>query len=111
MSTLMSQEKLLTVEKVAERLGITAADVERLVAEGRLQAFRLGGQFVRFRARDVEALAVRRGRRGARHRRPADPEARPVWREQLREFFYLHDFYLMAALLTILLVAVLIRFA
>jgi hypothetical protein len=44
------------------------------------------------------------------HHATAHAGARPTWRERVREFFYLHDFYLLAGLLALLLIAVVIRF-
>lgn len=96
-----NDRKLLTVEEVAQRLHSTVEAINQMVAAGKLAGYRLGGEFVRFRREDVEALA----------RTLRVPGARLSWLERVREFLYLHDFYLMAALLTLLLIAVLIRFA
>ena len=110
MPTLTTQAKLLTAEEVAQRLGVDVSEVNVLVTTGKLSAYRLGGQFVRFRRDDVDALA--RGKRPrAALSRHAQPTAASGWGERIREFVYLHDFYLMAVLLTLLLIAVLIRFA
>ena len=102
---------MLTTEETAQRLRTTVAGINQLVAQGKLSAYRLGGEFVRFRKDEVEALA----RTARQHHAPPAPlpssAVNAGWRERLREFFYLHDFYLMAALLALLLIAVLIRFA
>ena len=103
------RSKLLTPEETAQYLGVTADEVHRLVEQGRLSAYRLGGQFVRFRREDVVTLA--QGRHAARRAPSGAPGPRPAWPERIREFFYLHDFYLLAAALTLLLVVVLLRFA
>ena len=110
MPTLMTRAKMLTLEEAARRLGVTSHEVDRLVAEGQLPAYNIGGQFVRFRHDDVEAVARGRRRQGAR-RAHDGAAAQTGWRERLREFFYLHDFYVLAALLTLLLIDVLVRFA
>lgn len=113
MATMSAHGKLLTAEEAARRLGIDQPALESLVAAGRLSAYRLGGQFLRYRADDIEQLIA--------HRTPRADVATPAaadadvptggWRERVREFFYLHDFYLLAALLLLVFVAVLIRFA
>ena len=91
-------------------MGADASVVTVLVTTGKLPAYLLGGQFVRFRGDAVAALA--RGKRPrAALSRHAQPTAASGWGERIREFVYLHDFYLMAVLLTLLLIAVLIRFA
>lgn len=110
MPVLEQQGKLLTAEEVAQRLGVDVSEVNVLVATGKLAAYRLGGQFVRFRQDEVETL-VRGARPRAKRPRRAPHAPAAGWGERLREFVYLHDFYLMAALLTLLLIAVLIHFA
>ena len=49
-------EKLWTMGEVAQCLGINDIDVEELVRQGKLTCYRLGGQFLRFRPAQVEAL-------------------------------------------------------
>lgn len=110
MSSVLLPSKLMTPEEAAQYLGVTTDEVNRLVKQGALSAYRLGGQFVRFRRDDVAALA--QGRQAALRPRPVEaPSHHPTWSERIREFLYLHDFYLLAAVLTLLLIAVLIRFA
>lgn len=101
-------EKLLTPEATAQRLGVPVAEVSRLAAEGALPAYRLGGEFLRFRSDDVDALRARRHRSDASR---VTRDTSRTWSERLREFFYLHDFYLLAALLALLLIAIVVRFA
>ena len=91
-------EKLWTSSEVARFLGIEEEDVEQLVRQGLLIGYKLGGQFVRFRPSQVEAVKGtlrtpsqvdrRRGRRSGL-----------VWAERLREFLYFYDFYLVSATL------------
>lgn len=51
----MSDRRALTPEDVAERWGCSASHVRRLIANGELPAFRLGGKLIRIRPQDVEA--------------------------------------------------------
>ncbi len=93
-------EKLWTTAEVARFLGIQDVDVEQLVREGRLTGYRLGGQFLRFRPDQVQAL------KGTLRFRPntkvAAQEPRLRW-GQMRDFVYFYDFYVVsAALLTVL---------
>lgn len=96
-------EKLWTTAEVAQFLGIEEVDVEQLVRQGQLTGYKLGGQFLRFRPDQVESLkgkvAFRPQRRvGASRRRDSR------W-NQLRDFIYFYDFYLMAAgLLAVLII-------
>ncbi len=102
-------EKLWTIKEVAQMLGIGEGDVEQLVREGKLTGYKLGGQFLRFRPNQVEAL------KGTLHFRrhvgssAAAPDAHAAT-NRARDFIYFHDFYifsggLLAVLLFYLVVA------
>ena len=96
-------EKLWTTAEVAQFLGVQEVDVEQLVREGELTGYRLGGQFLRFRPDQVEALkGTIRFRPNTKHSaaRPGDSTVLRV-----RDFVYFYDFYVVsAALLAVLLV-------
>jgi excisionase family DNA binding protein len=98
-------EKLWTTSEVAKFLKITEADVERLVQQGLLTGYKLGGQFLRFRPDQVQGL------QGA-VRASAEPVAAPALPAQSRgfgDFVYFYDFYLVsAALLAVLVVYLLV---
>lgn len=91
-------EKLWTITEVARFLGIQEEGVEQLVREGLLIGYKLGGQFLRFRPSQVEAV------KGTFHT-PSQVDRRRgrqsglVWAERLREFVYFYDFYLVSATL------------
>ena len=98
-------EKLWTMGEVASFLGIEEAEVERLVQEGRLTGYKLGGQFLRFRPDQVESLKgtlqfPAGTRPKARRRLP--------WFTDMREFLYFYDFYVVSA--SLLAVAVVYLF-
>ena len=88
-------EKLWTTAEVARFLGIRDIDVEQLVREGRLTGYKLGGQFLRFRPDQVEAVKATMHFRHGGAARAARPEA--SWAQRLREFLYFYDFYLISA--------------
>ena len=92
-------EKLWTATEVAEYLGINEQDVDALVREGRLTGYKLGGQFLRFRPDQVEAL------KPAITTRPIPPSTVPAssWGDTAREFLYFNDFYIVSACLLIAL--------
>ncbi len=92
-------EKFLTLEEAARRLGIPADQVEDLVLSGKLPSFRLGGNLLRFRLQDVEVLRSERDRRRSRP---------PSLFERIRDFFYFNDFYLVAFLILLTLLAIIL---
>ena len=92
-------EKLLTLEEAARRLGLPAEGVEGLILEGKLPSFRLAGNLLRFRVRDVETLRLERQKRRSRGLSPV---------ERAADFFYFNDFYLIAFLILLTLVAIIL---
>ena len=99
-------EKLWTTSEVAEYLGIYEVDVEQLVKEGKLTGYKLGGQFLRFRPNQVEALkGTIRFRRNSAKTAGRD---RTSWTGHVRDFVYFYDFYVMSATLLAVLVVYLI---
>ena len=99
-------EKLWTTTEAAKHLGMSEADVEQLVRQGRLTGYKLGGQFLRFRPDQVEAL------KEALRLRPSIPKRRDPrqrsWWVSARDFLYLYDFYLVSVACLALLVVYLI---
>ena len=90
-------EKLLTVEEAARRLGLPTEGIEELILQGKLPSFRLAGNLLRFRLRDVETLRLDRQKRGSR---------RPSLFEWIYDFFYFNNFYLIAFLILLTLLAI-----
>ena len=96
-------ERLWTTAEVAQYLGVDETEVERLVQQGLLTGYKLGGQFLRFRPTQVEAL---KGTLALQHAGPASmAEAQEGWWNRLRDALYFYDFYLVSAgLLAVLIV-------
>lgn len=98
-------EKLWTTSEVATFLGIDEGAVEQLVREGKLTGYQLGGQFLRFRPDQVKALhdtlTTSPAPRGGTS--PATPKGRRPragpWVNDLRDFLYFYDFYVVSATL------------
>ncbi|MBI3318838.1 MAG: helix-turn-helix domain-containing protein [Candidatus Omnitrophica bacterium] len=84
-------EKLLTLEEAAQRLGVPADDVEAMVRSGKLPSFRLGGSLLRVRLKDVELMK----------------SSSSGW-ERFVDFLYFNDFYLVAVLIALTLLAVIL---
>ena len=99
-------EKLWTTAEAAQYLGVTEADVEDLVQQGKLTGYKLGGQFTRFRPDQVQAL------KGMVKLRPA--AGRPAWSQKdplghhVKDFLYFYDFYLASAFFLAALIVYLI---
>lgn len=105
-------EKLWTTADVARYFGISEEGVERLAREGTLTGYKLGGRFLRFRPDQVKALktavtpiqqavAANAGPTGA-------SRGQVGWLEQVQDFFYFYDLYLLAGVCVIGLVIYLV---
>ena len=98
-------EKLWTTGEVAKYLGITEVDVEELVKQGALTGYKLGGQFLRFRPQQVEALKEKIQFRPASRKTRGSPVGR---RQHVKDFLYFYDFYIISATLLALMVVYLL---
>ena len=115
-------EKLITVREAAELLGIPRIRIRELVDKGDLPAYKIGGRFVRFRKEQVEAIRTELLASldsGAAASKPAPREGSPrivveapfaqSFSDSILDFLYFNDFYLSAALVTLLLLFLIFR--
>ena len=101
----MPESDLLSPRQVSEYLSTTAQEVARLVEDGKLNAYRIGGTFLRFK-RD-EVISFREEYLRARQRVAAAKDASAsgaaaaaasvsagrTLGEQLNEYWYFNNFY------------------
>lgn len=85
---------LLTEEEVRSYLNITPTELEQLIRRGKLTAFRVGGQFLRYRKDEVVAL-----RTGRRFHLPDQLER--GWKDKVRDFLHFYGAYILLVLLLI----------
>ena len=107
------KEKLISLHDAADILELSEEELRRFVAEGKIPAYRIGGEYLRFRKSQVEALRSRI--RILKHQsvpildiRPArkeEPKARYSIFDRIRDFLYFNDFYILAFILIVLLAA------
>ncbi len=112
-----AKEGLLDLKEAADLLGLTEEEVKRFVLRGKIPAYKIGGEFLRFKKDQVEAL---RGRiKILKHQSvpiekitPDDVAERKTrysaW-DRIRDFLYFNDFYFLAAILIALLIFVIVR--
>lgn len=115
-------EKLITVKEAAELLGIPRVKIRELVEKNELPAYKIGGKFIRFRKDQVEAIrsVILRDIANERPGRPmpAVPREHSMFTrettytqsfpDKLLDFFYFNDFYIIAAVLTVLLLFIIV---
>lgn len=117
LSGLETKEGLLNLKETADLLGLTEEEVRYFVSQGKIPAYKIGGEFLRFKKDQIEAL---RGRiKILRHQSvpiekiiPSDEAEKKtrysVW-DRIRDFLYFNDFYILAAILIALLVYVILN--
>ncbi|MCX7927936.1 MAG: helix-turn-helix domain-containing protein [Candidatus Omnitrophica bacterium] len=98
----MSKDKLLTVREVAQILKCSEKEVIDLAEEGKIPAYKIGGQYLRFQRQQIEEF---------KQKQPivlSSLKQESLW-DKLIDFFYFNDFYIVSALIIILLFFIIIR--
>lgn len=92
-------EKLLTKQDAAKLLEMSEEKLESLVASGCLSAYRIGGEFLRFKETELH-----------RYKNTAlrDKQA-PTVTEKLKDFFYFNDFYIISILIVLAMLLFIFR--
>lgn len=101
-------EKLLTLQEAARRLGRTADDVESLIRMGKLPSFRLAGNLLRIRLGDLETVHPENGHAMAAPPLPKRAVQKPRLLDRIKDFLYFNDFYLVALLILLTLLALIL---
>jgi len=114
-------EKLFTLRELSDYLGIKEERISDLVDQGVITAYKLGGELLRFRRDQIEAIRSEIDSRITDADRIKVSEARMRVKERIRgfgggtdtqmkerldDFLYFNDFYIVSAALTIVLLAV-----
>lgn len=95
------REKLLTLKEVADFLGFTEEEVKDFVTRGKISAYKLGGELLRFKKDEIEAL-----------REKIEISKRRVkysFRDRIKDFVYFNNFYFFAAILIAILLFIILR--
>lgn len=93
-------EKLLTIRDVSSILGISEKEVIERSEKGEIPAYKVGGVYLRFKKDQVERLTHASRRKEARARSGYSTG------EWLRDFFYFYDFYILSAILIVVLLVI-----
>lgn len=96
-----AREKLLTLKEVAKLLDLDEAEVKNFVAGGDIPAYKLGGEVLRFRRSEIEALVIPRCEDKTRIKYS-------FW-DRIKDFAYFNNFYILAAILIAVLLFIILR--
>ena len=117
-------EKLFTLRELSEYLGIKEEKITDLVDQGVITAYKLGGELLRFRRDQIDAIRSEIDSRVTEADRMKVSEARLRVKERIRgfsgggsatlqerfeDFLYFNDFYIVSTVLILILLAVIFR--
>lgn len=110
-------EKLLTPKEAAELLELSEEELKYFVASGKIPAYNIAGEFLRFKKDQI--LALRDRIRILKHQSTPIEKIYEAQRsvtkvrygllDRIRDFLYLNDFYILAAILILLLILVILN--
>lgn len=96
-------EKLMSTEEVCKYLDILEEDLRKLVDKGEIPAYRLGGIILRFRKDQIDEIKAR-GVPKLNDLQQETLAAKENSRlERVIDFLYFNDFYIISAIIIVLL--------
>jgi excisionase family DNA binding protein len=103
----MAEEKLLTIRDVAIILGVSEKEVIDLAETGSIPAYKIGGIYLRFKRQQVDDFRKRKN--AALSLKNNAPTKEYSLKEKVDYFFYFNDFYILSAVLILLIALVILR--
>lgn len=100
----MSEEKLLTIREVSHILGVSEKEVIELSEKQVIPAYRIGGVYLRFKQHQIEEY---RKKTKPLHKNNPDPKSSA--QDQLNDFFYFNDFYILSGLIIVIILFIIFR--
>lgn len=92
------RERLLTTREVSQLLGISEKEVIDLANQGEIPAYRVGGEFLRFRQEEILKIKNKFKKASSYN-----------WREKISDFFYFNDFYIISLILIFFLLWIIFK--
>ena len=117
-------EKLLTLQELSDHLHVSEDKINSLVKEGVISAYKIGGEILRFRIEQIDAIKAEIDARVSDSDRINISETRKNVKERMKgfkkrssstvseriaDFFYFNDFYIVSGAIIIILLIFIIR--
>ncbi len=96
-------DQFISVREAAQTLGISEKKIMDMVETGKLQAYKIAGQFLRLKKSAVVDLQT------GGHVTEETTQHRYTPRERVKDFFYFNDFYIASVGIIIALLYVIFR--
>jgi len=110
-------EKLLTLKEAADFLRISESDLKRLVETGILPAYKVGGEFLRFRKEQLEVIQNEIAQKAAPQKEAKKPKRKKrqisynqSFPDSFLDFIYFNDFYIISGIIALIILWVIFSF-
>ena len=103
-------EKLLNVKEVCQYLDLSEAELRKLVDKGEIPAYRLGGTILRFRKDQIDQIKAQGVPKLSELEEEALSTIADSRAERLSDFLYFNDFYIISAIISIVLLIIIFCF-
>ncbi len=100
----MSEEKLLTIREVSHFLGVSEKEVIELSEKGVIPAYRIGGVYLRFKQHQIEDY-----KKKVKPLHKTNPGHKFSTQDQLNDFLYFNDFYILSGLIIVIILFIIFR--
>jgi len=97
-------DKLLNEKEAAEYIGISQDKLKKLVQQKKLTAYKIGGQFLRFHQFDLDKI-----KKSPSYSYPAGKNEKYSLFNRIKDYLYYNDFYIIIAILIIILLALVFK--
>ncbi len=94
----------MTIRDASSILGVSEKDVIDLAEKGQIPAYKIGGVYLRFKRQQLEEYK----QKFLTQRESATKEKYTLM-EKIGDFFYFNDFYLLSALIIVLILVIIFR--
>jgi excisionase family DNA binding protein len=105
-------DKLLTLKEAADCLRLTEKQLRKLVGEGKIPAYQIGGMYLRFEEDSIFSLRGKYGgciKQEEKKSKIEDKGYQGPLLSGIKDFFYFNDFYLFAGCLIVFLIYIILR--
>ena len=97
------EEKLITTREASQILGISEQDVLSLTTSGQLSSIKVGGEYVRFRKKDIISM------KDVIRKKYQAVSGNSRLHENLKELFHFYVFYILSGCVILLLLWVILK--
>ncbi|MFA5090423.1 MAG: helix-turn-helix domain-containing protein [Candidatus Omnitrophota bacterium] len=102
----MDEEKLLTIRDVSLVLGISEKEVMDLAEKGSIPAYKVGGIYLRFKRHQIDEFRKSLKKNLPHRIKSAEKQS---LKDDLADFLYFNDFYIISALLIFFILLIIFR--